>query len=60
MLIVRMTFSRAMACAVTNHAKHCGSSMKLQGKSRMALLDDKDVSPNARGKKGTVRNATKN
>jgi hypothetical protein len=47
MLIVRMTFSRAMACAGNQPRETLWSSMKLHGKSRMVLLNDKDVSPNA-------------
>lgn len=46
MLIVRMTFSRAMACAGNQSRETLWSSMKLHGKSRMVLLNDKDVSPN--------------
>jgi hypothetical protein len=47
MLIVRMTFSRATACAGDQSRETLRSSMKLHGKSRMVLLNDKDVSPNA-------------
>lgn len=47
MLIVRMTFSRAMACAGNQTRETLRSSMKLHGKSGMVLLNDKDVSPNA-------------
>jgi hypothetical protein len=47
MLIVRMTFSRAMACTGNQSRETMRSSMKLHGKSRMVLLNDKDVSPNA-------------
>jgi hypothetical protein len=42
-----MTFSRAMACAGDQARETLRSSMKLHGKSRMVLLNDKDVSPNA-------------
>ncbi len=47
MLIVRMTFSRATACAGNQTRETLRSSRKLQGKSGMVLLNDKDVSPNA-------------
>lgn len=47
MLIVRMTFSRAMACKGDQARETMRSSMKLHGKSRTVLLNDKDVSPNA-------------
>ena len=47
MLIVRMTFSCAMACAGNQSRETMRSSIKLHGKSRMVLLNDKDVSPNA-------------
>lgn len=46
MLIVRMTFSRAMACAGDQPRETLRLCKKLQGKSGMVLLDDKDVSPN--------------
>ncbi len=46
MLIVRMTFSRVMACEGNQARETLRSSMKLHGKSGMVLLNDKDVSPN--------------
>ena len=45
MLIVRMTFSRAMACAGNQSRETLRSNIKLQGKGSMVLLNGKDVSP---------------
>jgi hypothetical protein len=47
MLIVRMTFSRAMACTGDQARETLRSCKKSQGESRLVPLDDKDVSPNA-------------
>lgn len=46
MLIVRMTFSRAMACAGNQSRETLRSSINLQGKGSMVLLNGKDVSSN--------------
>lgn len=47
MLIVRMTFSRAMACKGDQARETLRSCKKSQGESRMVPLDGEDVSPNA-------------